>query len=155
MPVSLPIAEPDIQHISAVIDQEGWREVQVPFTFSRWIEVVDAPDKKQSKWARNICYMAEFVTEPTPLPFNAGALQAAPVLRKLQVTSDDGITDLLTRQASLGIRTDGLRVAKGKEGRGGSWVLEFEVQDRLTMLGRTRVGEKVRICKALLSLALM
>jgi len=114
--------------IAIVVDQEGFREVEASLNFVRYI-----PDTNCFQFA---------VVEKIALPYNWSKMQSDPVLRKLRVPLY-GEKDFLTRQACLSIRDNGVWEVHGKEGRGGKWKFTYKVEDRLTLLGKAKSGEKV------------
>lgn len=113
--------------ISLVVDQEGFREVEAGLVFARFI-----PDTHSFEY---------LVAEKTPLPYNCSKMQSDPVLRKLLVPIF-GEKDFLTRQACLSISNNGVWEVCGKEGRNGLWRFTYEVEDRLSLTGKAKAGEK-------------
>ena len=113
--------------ISLVIDQEGFREVEASLVFARFI-----PDTHSFEY---------LVAQKAPLPYNCSKMQNDPVLRKLMVPVY-GEKDFLTRQACLSITNNGVWEVCGKEGRNGLWRFTYEVEDRLSLTGKAKPGEK-------------
>lgn len=114
-------------NIALVIDQEGFREVEATLNF-----VSFNLDSHTFEYA---------VQEKTSLPYNWSKMQSDPVLRKLMVPLY-GEKDFLTRQASLTLKDNGVWEVSGREGRKGNWKFTYQVEDRLTLLGKAKSGEK-------------
>ena len=142
----------DRSFIELWIDQEGFRAVQARFRFigysSRhtWVEHGNSPD--------NVALFRPISRQI--FNFHYSPLEPLPVLRRITVNGDEA-RDYITRQASLGLKVNGVYTVQGNEGTslpatfGDSdtpvklcWKFEYFVDDRkVDTTGKKTVdGEK-------------
>jgi hypothetical protein len=150
LPISL--AWLDRSSIELSIDQEGFRAVQARFRFTgyssrhSWDQYGNSPDN-----------VAQFRPISRQIfSFHYAALEALPVLRRITANGDEA-RDYITRQASLGLKVNGVYTVRGNEApslpatfdTGGTpvklrWKFEYFVDDRkVDATGKKTVdGEK-------------
>lgn len=109
---SLPpsLAWLDKSSVELLIDQEGFRAVQARFRFTGY--------SNRSSWdahGNNPDNVAQFRPISRQIfNFHYAALEALPVLRRMTVSGDE-TRDYIMRQASLGLRVNGVYTVRGNE----------------------------------------
>lgn len=77
-------------------------------------------------------------------PYHHSIMEAAPILRHLTIGTDTK-GDLLSRQAALAIRNNGVHAVSGSERKGKlAWRFVYAVEDRANSDGKLVAGDKVR-----------
>jgi hypothetical protein len=68
---------------------------------------------------------------------------SAPTLRRMSINGDTK-HDYMSRESSLTVKSNGMYVVKGSEGKGRApWEFRYLIEDRLTSSGEKMNGEKV------------
>ena len=118
------------QSVSLIIDQEGFREIEARLNYAGWDAAQEMVEFRPA--ARMAC------------PFtHQGLLGSAPMLRRLLVPGA-GEADFLGRHVALPLKTNGPYTVEGREDKRHAWSFTYEVEDRLSLLGKIQSGEKVR-----------
>ena len=139
--------------IELLIDQEGFRAVQARFKFTGY-----SNRRSWHPYGNDLDNMAQFRPISRQMfNFHYATLEALPVLRRVAVNGDEA-RDYITRQASLGLKYNGVYTVRGNEvpslpgtfGNGDTpvklrWKFEYFVDDRrFDAIGKKIVdGEKI------------
>ena len=138
--------------IELSIDQEGFRAVQACFKFTGY-----SSQRSWDPYGNSLDSIAQFRPVSRQIfYFHYATLESLPVLRRITVNGDE-VRDYTTRQASLGLKANGVYTVRGNEppslpatfSNGGTpvkldWKFEYFVDDRrLDSTGKKIVdGEK-------------
>lgn len=164
LPVSLAWLKETVIELS--FDQDGYRAVRPSFRLAGYAGPRDTDDDVAASMNHHLCSgQADFMPlKREVFAFHHGALETAPVLRRLTMKDDD-THDYISKQASLSLKSNGVYVVHGTESSHSHspfhfdlverdatgapdsqmtlhWKLDYLVGDRRTDKGKLVPGEK-------------